>query len=472
MKISKRMATAYPSLLILVASLVIGACGGGSSSEEPAPAAQQPPVPATMGVVGLMFTDKPTEEFKAIRLNVVEAILIPGEDSELKQQMLFEGSEPIDLLDLTNFSEPVIFGEVQAGTYTKLRLRIDDLKLYPKDGGDPIDVPLPANGKIDLLQPGGFDVLPGRALMLEIDMEANQAIKVHAAGNSGKYKFRPVVKVKVIYDEEGVRAKLARVEGFVQEIFDAPAGGFSLCDIDSPDFCVDVSTGMNTSIFGADGLGADFSSLAVDAMVVVIGEYSTDPSIVLNALVLEIGGNAVQVKGSVVSAPADSQFLLLDYDGMDLAVELQPGTKYFDETGPSVADAVVLGVDVEVEGVKPEKADPADPDLMRAALVFLEDDEDLQVSGTIVAGTLVADTEGPALGAFQLALPEGAGTLEVCVVGGADIVLVDEASSEAMMGDFGSLADDQSVELFGQDAADGSCFEANEVIVTVEAAST
>ena len=34
------------------------------------------------------------------------------------------------------------------------------------------------------------------------------------------------------------------------------------------------------------------------------GQYGTDP-IVLNAIVLEIGGNAQQVKGNVVSAPMD-----------------------------------------------------------------------------------------------------------------------------------------------------------------------
>ena len=481
MKISRHTATACRSLLVLVASSILGACGGGSSSEEPTLVAQQPPLTATTGMVGILFTDKPTEEFSAITLNVVEAILIPGEGSELQQQQLFEGSEPIDLLNLTNFSEPIMFGEVEAGTYTKLRLRIDDLTLHPKDGGEAIHVtPLPANGKIDLLQSEGFEVLPGRTLMLEIDMEANQAIKAHAAGKSGKYRFRPVVKVKVVYDDDDVRDKLVRVEGFAFEILDTPLGNFQLCDVDSPDFCVEVATGMDTSIFGADGLATEFGTLAVDDMVVVIGEYSTDPEIVLNALVLEIGGNAEQVKGNVVSDPADNQFLLLTDvrpDPEDLVVELQlddslPGTRYFDENGPIDAAAIVLGVDVEVEGVKPEKANPTDPDLIRAALVFLEAEGDTQISGTIVADTLVEDTEGPDLGTFQLALPEDAGTLDICVVEGADIVLVDEANSEAMMGTFDELAADQSVDVFGQDAEDGSCFEANEVIVEVVAETT
>ena len=57
-------------------------------------------------------------------------------------------------------------------------------------------------------------------------------------------------------------------------------------------------------------------------MVVVIGRYETDPDIVLDAVVLEIGGNAEQVKGNVVSDPVDNQFLLLADDDSDLVVEL------------------------------------------------------------------------------------------------------------------------------------------------------
>ena len=63
--------------------------------------------------MGILFTDAPTDYYEEINLTVLQAILI-GEDE--KQEFVFEGEEPINLLDLENFSEPVIFGEVQAGT--------------------------------------------------------------------------------------------------------------------------------------------------------------------------------------------------------------------------------------------------------------------------------------------------------------------------------------------------------------------
>jgi hypothetical protein len=216
-----------------------------------------------------------------------------------------------------------------------------------------------------------------------------------------------------------------------------------------------------TSFFDIEGLGTDFGGLSDGAMVVVIGEYSSDP-IVMNALIVEIGGNAEQVTGDVVSEPADSQFLVLTIAGEDFVVELQPGTKYFDASGPIGADAIVLGATVEVEGVVPAKADPEDPDVIRAAMVFLEAPDAEQLSGTIAAGTLddVAMT-------FDLTVDGN----PVCVRAmDATVLLVDTENSVVTPGAFADLADDQVVDLFGETAED-ACFDAIEVIVDVDASA-
>lgn len=444
-------------LLVLIAFLSIAACGGSSSTDD---ASVEIPPTATTGKVGLLFTDKPTEEFSEINLNVVEAILIGGDDG---QQMLFEGPEKqINLLDLTNFNEPIIFGDVKSGSYSKLRLVIDHLELVPFGDGPPIFPSLPANGKIDLLDQDGFVVLPGRTLLVEVDMDANKSIKITGAGNGRKYNFRPVVKVDFM--DGGMRDKLARVEGVAKEIFTDPAGSFLLCDVETPDSCIDVTTGSDTSIFDGMGLPTDFTSLMVDDSVVVIGRYNVENDVVLEALVLEIGGNAEQVKGRVVSDPTDGEFLLLAKDGPDLVVELQTGTKYFDANGEIGADAVVITADVEIEGVKPAKVDPDDPDLIRAALVFVETDDDEQISGTIIEPLDAAERS------FGLTPTEGMDTC-VRVDEGADILLVNESASEVTMGTIDDLALGQAVDLFGTTAED-SCFEANEVIVDVVPEST
>jgi hypothetical protein len=432
------------AMIAAAAALVLASCGGGSDNNGP-----------KTGTVAILFTDRPSEEFSEIKLNVKEAILIGAGNS---QQVLFQGSEPIDLLDLTNFSEPIVFGEVEPGIYTKLRLIIDDLELVPANGGPSQFPNLPANGKIDLLDPNGIEVLPGRTLIAEIDMEANKAIHIVGAGNSGRYQFRPVVKAKFTDGDLGnLPLKLARLEG----IAGAPDGNgdFELCDIETPTSCIDVATGNMTSVFDSVGLPTTISTLLGGETVVVIGSYSVNSGILLNAAVIEIGGNAEQIKGNVVSAPANDQFLVLRTGGEDIVVELQQGTRYYDADGELNASAIVIGTDVEIEGVQPPKVNEADPDLIRAALVFIEAEEDEQASGTIIE-PLDPDTRS-----FGLT---GTGNGDICVRvdSDADILLVDVAASEVTMATFAELAVGQVVDLFG---VMSDCFDANEVIVDVNA---
>jgi hypothetical protein len=159
----------------------------------------------------------------------------------------------------------------------------------------------------------------------------------------------------------------------------------------------------------------------------------------------------------------NSEFLMLLNDESSLTVELQPGTRFFDFQSEISADAITLGTDLEVEGVRPDKADPADPDLIRAALVFVEAEDDEQLSGTII------DPLDAAARSFDLTTTAGTGTC-VRVKEEADILLVDEAASEVTQGSIDDLAVGQNVDLFGWTAVD-SCFDANEIIVEVAAAT-
>jgi hypothetical protein len=443
--------------LALALSLFLSACGGGASSSGSDNSTVQTQ-PQT-GTVALLFTDKPTDEFSAIKLNVTQAILIGGDGA---QQVLFEGNEPIDLLDLSNFSEPVVFGEVEAGTYTKLRLVIDSLELVPLDGGPSIFPSLPANGKIDLLDPSGIEVLPGQTLVAQIDMQANEAIHIVGAGNSGQYQFRPVVKATFSTGSE-LPDKLARLDGTVDEIYSDPAGGFRLCDIETPDSCIDVATDMDTSVFDDMGLGTDFANLMVGDTVTVIGQYDTEYGIVLDALVLEIGGNAQQIQGQVVSMAMDQQFLVLSDANGDVVVELQPGTKFYDAGSPAGPESIAVGANVEVEGVMPPKDVETDPNVIRAALVFVEPPEEEQLSGTIIE-PLDIDPMDPMTWSFGLTPDGGAGDICVRVNEDADVLLVNTTDSETTMGSVADLALDQSVDLLGTTNLDG-CFDASEVIV-------
>lgn len=464
----KRSASLRAVSVTLIAAFFVAACGGSSSS-SPEPL----PTTSDVGMVGLWFTDLPTDDFSKIILTVSEASLI-GDDEE--RQVLFTGETTIDLLNLTNYSEPVFFGEVRAGNYKKIRLMIDDIELvHVCPMANPGCVPdsdfvekLPANGKVDLLDAGGFDVVPGRHVTIEIDIDANKSIHVVNAGNRQRYKFRPVVKANIY--ESGL-AKLARLEGEVRGEPDGSNGSFVLCSDNTPDFCIDVATDLTsvtgTSFFDDQGLGTDFTGLANGAMVVVIGEYSEDPY-VLNAVVVEIGGNAEQVSGEVFTEPEESRFLVLTTGGESLVVELQPETKFYDADGATDSSKLVFGADVEVEGVRLTMGDAEDPDL-RAALVFIEEPQD-----TLLSGTVTPMSQDEIEMRFELMLGDEDSTLvNVCLADGASILLVNTADMTVGPGVFADITDNAIVDVFGtQPEVAGGCFNANEVIVDVTPATT
>jgi len=147
--------SARMTFLLSAMAFLFSACGGGG----PADTTVIPPVAtAATGTVAILLTDAPVDELSAIYLDVTEATLI----GDSGQQIVFSGKKSLNLLDLANFVQPIVFGEVKAGSYSKIRLRIENLELVDKNTGVSTFPSLPANGKIDLLNRGGFAVFPGR----------------------------------------------------------------------------------------------------------------------------------------------------------------------------------------------------------------------------------------------------------------------------------------------------------------------
>jgi len=430
--------------LLFVLSFFLAACGGGSGDA---------PQDRTTGTVGLLLTDMPTDNLAEINLDVTEAILIGGPG----QQTVFTGNIRINLLDLENYVQPIAFGEVPVGRYTKLRLRLENLELVEHDG-DKFYPALPANGKIDLLDQGGFDVLAGRTLLVEIDIDANKSIHVIGTGN-GKYKVRPVVKVNFM--DGGLPDKLARIEGRVDQILDTTAGTFVLCALDNPDMCLDVDLADDGCVLDANGAPTTFDTVAPGDIVVVIGRYRhMNNDVVIDALFVE-QGDASQYRGTVNSKPGDDgTFLMIDRDGNEITVELQKDcTRVFGPEG-EITDgtALQIGLGIEVEGVLISPAVEGDPTLLRAAMILIDgDDEDEQLSG-LIATPLVEPS-------FNLSTAGG----DVCVVlnTGAIITLISADGTEMSPGTFGDLVAGQSADAFGELGIDG-CFLANELLVQVD----
>lgn len=444
--------------MLLGLSLLVAACGGSGEDSVP-------PEQAT-GTVALLLTDMPTDDLDEINLDVVEATLIGGDG----QQTLFSDAEnpiEIDLLDLENFSRPIAFEDVPADVYTKLRLRISNLTLVEYGEGEDEDKTyrpaLPANGKIDLLHRGGFEVLPGRTLIVELDMDANKSIHVVQTGN-GKYRVRPVVFVE--FSNTEAPDKLTRIEGRIDEIVDGDAGLFVLCSRDDPDTCIDVSLTTDGCVYDTAGVPTAPTALEEGQDVVVIGRYSrSGGDIVLDAIVVE-QGPAEQVVGTVNSLPDENgTFLMIDRKGNEIVVELQKDleqqddcTQVFDPDGAIVGAAgLQIGQGIEVEGVRIVPAETSeDPVLLRAALILIDgDDAEEQLSGTITA-----TIEEPS---FVLATAGGDITV-VLQEGGT--IMRRSAEMELSEGSFVDVQEGRSADAFGE-LVNGN-FEASNLVIDVD----
>jgi len=436
--------------MLLGLSLFLGACGGSGGDAAP-------PTQGT-GTVALLLTDMPTDDLDEINLKVVEATLIGGEG----QQSIFSDAEnpiQIDLLDLQNFSQPIAFEDVPAGVYSKLRLRITDLVLveYVEGEADIIHTPpLPANGKIDLLHSEGFEVLPGRTLVVELDMDANKSFHVVQTGN-GKYRMRPVVFVE--FSNTGAPDKLARIDGTITEVVDGAAGRFVLCSSADADTCIDVSVTTDGCVYDVDGIPTDTTALAEGDDVVVIGRYSRmGGDIVLDAIVVE-QGPADQFQGTVNSLPDDNgMFLMIDGGGNQFTVELQDDcTQVLGPDGAIIGPSgLLVGQGIEVEGITFAAETEGDPVLLRAALIIVDGDD----TEELLSGTITATIEEP-----SFVLATAGGDMTVVLAEGATIMLR-SPEMELSAGSFEDVQEGRSADVYGELVNGG--FEANNVIIDID----
>lgn len=433
----RRSATA----ILFVMFFFLASCGGSGGDAVP-------PDQST-GTVALLLTDMPTDDLQAINFDVTQATLIGDQG----QQTIYNGNTRVNLLDLENYSQPIALGEVTAGTYTKLRLQIENFEIVDNQGEQHYPRP-PANGRIDLLEPGGIEVLPGRTLVAHVDMDANKSIHVVQTGN-GKYRVRPVVRVNFMLD--GLPNELIRIEGRIAEIPDDDAVDFVLCAFDNPDVCIDVSLAADACVFDTEGMRidpVDESTFAVDDPVIVIGTYidtDGDGNPGVEAIIVEKGA-AEQVRGIVTAVPdTDGLFLVIDRASIQTTVELQQDcTKIFGPDGEVLTpDALQVGQGIEVEGVT-----SGDPAVLRAALIVLDSDDDPEQ----VSGLIAAPIDEPT---FMLATTSG--DIEVCLNDATTITVISEGTSAD--GSFADIQVGRTAYAFGElDMTDG-CFDAADVVV-------
>jgi len=395
-----------PLFLALLALGLTGCAesGGGSTTGS-----------AGTGRVAIALTDAPTDEFVEVLITVVSIDLLPGDDDS-ERETIFEGVETFDLLALENVAEPfAIAADVPAGTYSKLRLGVSSIELVRmlEDGSFESVFPrLPGGDRIDLNPRGGFEVVPGETLALQLDIDARRSIHIVGNGN-GRYHFRPQVFVEIMDEER--ESRLVSLAGVVEQVEEGEDGvRFELCEVDLEyrdrdgrldRYCVTVFTGDETCVFDEMGLASSVAEISEDDRLTVLGRFRRDENedFAVDAAVIELGGLDAYLKlTGLVSGVYDeaSETIVVELDpgqgfleGTELEVDLSEGTRIFTRAGEVVAPGdIELDSVIEVDGIL--VLNQGAPDLLRASILFvrmLDDDLGEPVDVTAAGSTATMD---------------------------------------------------------------------------------
>lgn len=235
--------------------------------------------------------------------------------------------------------------------------------------------------------------------------------------------------------------------------------------------CVRVRTDDGTGYFNQDGLPVTFADLNDGDEATVVGmlrvnrDHDDDRKFALDAIVVELGpeGTFPSWKGMARSAVnADDQFDFgLDsgqgfVEGTIVTTQLFESTPIVTREGEYLNRTVIQdGTDMTVDGVL--SLSNEDPDLLRAALLIVDFDDEAE---DLLRG-VVADVD-PDAGILYLTV-DGS---ERCVdADEADIFVVesDEDQFISERAELGDLIPGQRADVFGQDRFNG-CFDAETIL--------
>lgn len=340
--------SAFIPLLSILSIFMLFACSGGDSSTSGSKVTASA---GESGTVALFMKDGPID-YDEIWITVTKVALIPSDDDEGSGDgpvVIFESAEGEEIDLLSYQEEPYLFlvdGDVPAGDYAKIRLWVKDIQ--PVGEGpcenEYIEVKLPS-GKIDLNPQGGFTVVPGEALAIELDVDLEKSINIHEAGNSGKCIFRPVIFVD-IYDHPSVMPKCPQIiagtiEGFLLDSMDAVIG-FEMKQANAGDHkkLIKVLT-ENADIFNENGAFVGPDDLEIGDEVKVRGKLNEEGAV--NARMVVVGDVAM-VKGVALGAVSQESGVF--------NLEPKPGQVVTGESLPVFVASetlVLIGCDAETD---------------------------------------------------------------------------------------------------------------------------
>lgn len=326
------------------------------------------------GRISLLLTDGPTAQFDQVNITV-DSVQLLGEGPDVyltSQPMTF------NLLDLRNVSTMLgVNDQVPVGTYSKLRLNISKVELVNLNADGSVAetvIPELPSGHIDLNPQSQITVAPGSDLVMKLDINAENSIKITTTG-SGKYIFRPQVFVNVLSDAS---TSLVRLSGTALDI---TADTFKLCEKGATQVstdCKQVNVSTDTAVMNASMDTTAYADMRAGDPVVVFGRLDGGID-AINAIHIFDGTTELSTYRGVFSDPvvADSADMVISQNAPGVSVgDTLPVSPFnpasvLDKQGNTLnTDAIVANVTAQVVGVL--KPGATTPTSIKPGLVIVE----------------------------------------------------------------------------------------------------
>lgn len=220
-------------------------------------------------LAGTDKADVPMADIASLTVTITEISLDASGSSDGESKVVvFEGSTDVDLLDLQGVSEIVSEAEVPPGTYTKIRLSIDNprLVLVAEPEVTLTDIQLTANGRLFVSQT--FEVPEGQTSLIILDFGG---VKLVQQGNGG-FTLTPQLDVALTVTDADVTAS-----GTVASV-DAEASSLVLT-VGDGQISVDLSQAVVFLSTDTDTATGSIASLSAGMTVTVEGLLNVDGSI-------------------------------------------------------------------------------------------------------------------------------------------------------------------------------------------------
>lgn len=377
-----KLLSSFALLFLLVA------CGGGSSGT--ADGGDTGGESGATGFFTLVAGDDDISDFDQALFAISQVQLLGDDDQD--SIVLLDEPRQIDFLALETVNEVLAETEVPVGSYNKIRFTVDTITLVRLDADgeieEEVDVRVLANGKVDVLAKGGFDVNENESLIVAIDVDLEKSIKLIQTGN-GRYQFRPVIFASIVTSEQP--GGLIRIAGEFEAVFidDIRVDDrFKLCaadlmsdddDVADSPMCRVVFVDEDTGVFvqqDATLTPASIDTLNNGEQVVIYGRFSSEAAsddgeddtqeeemygVAFNAFVVASG--AFQQLEGVAQSSFDNgseTFELLLDEGQGVVGDLNlvtrlplaDGAKLFTVDGePASSDTITIDTAAEVEGL-------------------------------------------------------------------------------------------------------------------------